>query len=85
MANITLYHFEGCPACGRAKEWIKELRQEKPELQKAQIEMVDVYKTSNFRPPAPFQYVPTFFVDGRKVLEGAVTKEQIEQIMQSAI
>lgn len=85
MANITLYHFEGCPACGHAKQWIKELQQEKPELQKARIDMVDVHKTSNFHAPAPFQYVPTFFVDGRKVLEGAVTKDKVEQILRSAL
>lgn len=85
MSQVTMYHFEGCPACGHAKQWIKELRQEKPELQGALVELVDVYKTSNFRPPAPFQYVPTFFVDGKKVLEGAVSKEQVEAIMRAAL
>ena len=37
MANITLYHFEGCPACGHAKEWMKELRAEKPELKAVEV------------------------------------------------
>ena len=73
MANITLYHFEGCPACGHAKQWIKELQQEKPELQKARIDMVDVHKTSNFT-PRPLSVCAHLFVDGRKVLEGAVTR-----------
>ena len=85
MSTITLYHFEGCPACGRAKEWIKELKAEKPELAKAQVDMVDVHKTPDFKAPAPFQYVPTFFKDGKKLLEGAVTKDKIEQMLREAI
>lgn len=85
MSTITLYHFEGCPACGHAKEWIKELKAEKPELQNAQVNQVDVYKTPNFRAPAPFTYVPTFFVNGKKVLEGAVTKEKVEEILRMGL
>ena len=60
---------------------MNELRLEKPELKNAPVEMVDVNKTPNFKAPAPFYYVPTFFVDGRKVLEGVVTKEKVEEIM----
>lgn len=85
MSTLTLYHFEGCPACGHAKEWIRELQAEKPELSQAKVEQVDVYKTPGFRPPAPFQYVPTFFLNGRKLLEGAVTKDKIEEMLRLAI
>lgn len=85
MSTITLYHFEGCPACGHAKEWIKELQTEKPELASAKVELVDVHKTPDFKAPAPFQYVPTFFMDGKKLLEGAVTKDKIEQMLREAI
>ena len=85
MSTITLYHFEGCPACGHAKEWIKELKAEKPELAQAHVDLVDVHKTPEFKAPAPFNYVPTFFMDGKKLLEGAVTKEKIEQMLRAAI
>ena len=85
MSTIPLYHFEGCPACGHAKEWIKELKAEKPELAAAKVDLVDVHKTPDFKAPAPFNYVPTFFMDGKKLLEGAVTKEKIEQMLRSAI
>ena len=34
---------------------------------------------------APFYYVPTFFVDGCKVLEGEVTKEKVEEILRAGI
>ena len=85
MSTLTLYHFEGCPACGHAKEWIKELKAEKPELANAKVELVDVHKTPDFKAPAPFNYVPTFFMDGRKLLEGAVTKDKIEEMLRAAI
>lgn len=85
MSQITMYHFEGCPACSNAKQWIRELRQEKPDLKDVLVELVDVYKTPNFKAPAPFQYVPTFFVDGKKVLEGAVSKDKVESILRSGM
>ncbi len=85
MAQITLYHFEGCPACGDAKRWINELKAEKPELANAPITMVDVHKTPDFKAPAPFMYVPTFFMDNRKVLEGNVSKDKVEYLMRAAL
>ncbi len=85
MSNITLYHFEGCPACSHAKHWMKELRTEKPELKSVLVEMVDVHKTRHFNAPESFTYVPTFFVDGKKVLEGAVSKEEIEQVLRQGL
>ncbi len=85
MSQITLYHFEGCPACQDAKQWIAQLRAEKPELRDAKILMVDVHKTPNFKAPAPFHYVPTFFVDDRKVLEGNVSKDKVEYLMRAAL
>ena len=84
MPQITLYHFEGCPACRNTKQWIEQLRSEKPELKDVDILMVDVHKTPGFKAPAPFQYVPTFFVDDRKVLEGDVSKDKIEYLMRAA-
>lgn len=85
MADLHLYHFEGCPACKQAKQWIAELREEKPEFANVEITMTDVYKNPGFKAPAPFYYVPTFFVDGRKVLEGEVTKEKVEEILRAGI
>ncbi len=49
------------------------------------IEMVDVHKTPGFKAPAPFQYVPTFFVDERKVLEGNVSKDKVEYLMRAVL
>ncbi len=85
MPDITLYHFEGCPACANAKQWMKELRQEKPELKNVLVEMVDVHKTPDYKASEPFHYVPTFFVGGKKALEGAVSKEDIERIMRQGL
>ena len=85
MPHITLYHFEGCSACSRAKKWIEELRREKPELAQVHIDMVDVHKTPGFKAPAPFYYVPTFFVDSRKALEGEVTKESVEDVLRQGL
>ena len=85
MSKITLYHFESCPACFKAKQYMAELKKEKPELAHVQVELVDVRKNPGFKSPAPFYYVPTFFVDERKALEGNVSKEDVEQILRAGV
>ena len=85
MARLELYHFEGCPACKRAKEWIAQLRREKPELAKVEVGMTDVYRTPDYTAPESFTYVPTFFLDGRKVAEGTVTREKVEELLRAAL
>jgi glutaredoxin len=84
MKKVVLFHFESCPFCQYARRWIQEAQEENPALQAVDIEMID----EQLHPAVAWQYdywyVPTFYVDGKKVHEGVCTKKKVIRILESA-
>ncbi len=62
-----------------------EVKQEHPELQAVQVEMIEERKNPEISDSYDYWYVPTFFVDGKKVHEGAASKEIVENVLRSAL
>jgi len=64
-----------------------ELKQEHPEFQKVNVEIIDeekqeeLLKQHNFN----YYYVPTYYVEGEKVHEGVPTKEIVQQVFEKAL
>ncbi len=90
MKHVILFHFESCPYCQQARQWLKELQQEQPELAKVQVEMIDEklepQRVADFlKQGHSYYYVPTFYVDGVKAHEGVATKQIVEDVLRSAL
>ena len=62
-----------------------EVKQEYPELQAVQVEMIEERKNSAISDSFDYWYVPTFYVDGKKVHEGVASKEIVENVLRSAL
>lgn len=62
-----------------------QLRKQHPEYEKVQIEVIGESKEPEKTEGYDYWYVPTFFVDGRKILEGVPTLEKVEQVFQEAL
>ncbi len=86
MKPIVMIILENCPHCKNARRWMAELRQENPQFQDIQVEMIDekihpeVTKTYT-----NYYYVPTYYLEGVKVHEGVPTKEIVKEIFQKAL
>lgn len=85
MKDVKLFYLETCPHCIRARKWIDEVKQEHPELQAVEIEMIEEKQHPDISDSYDYWYVPTFFVDGKKVHEGVASKEIVEQVLRSAL
>lgn len=85
MKHVKLFHFESCPYCREAKQWLKELQEENPELAKVQVEMIDEKLTPEKIKGYDYWYVPTFFVDDIKMHEGVASKKIVERVLRSAL
>ena len=81
MKKILFFHFESCPYCQQARRWLDELMTEHPEYQALEIERIDEHKQPEIADRYDYWYVPTFYVDGQKVHEGACTKEIVENVL----
>lgn len=84
MKKLTMFHFEGCPYCAQAWKWVNELRKEEPSLSDVEIERIDEKKHPAIAECYDYYYVPTFYLEGKKLHEGAATKEKIERVLRAA-
>jgi glutaredoxin len=85
MKKVVLFHFESCPFCRYARRWIEEARAENPALRAVEIELIDERLQPGIAWRYDYWYVPTFYVDGKKVHEGACTKDKVKRILESCL
>ena len=85
MAKIQMFHFAACPYCREAMRWMDELRREYPELRDVRVERIDEKLHPEIAEQYDYWYVPTFFVDGKKVHEGACTREIVERVLRMGV
>ncbi len=85
MKKVILFYFPSCPYCRAAIEWMETLQKEHPELAAVTVERIDEKLHPEISSQYDYWYVPTFFVDGLKVHEGAATKEIVEGVLRQAL
>ncbi len=85
MKSVLMMMMEGCPHCRRAREMMEELCLAHPEYRAVEVKMVDETREPDFAATLDYYYVPTFFVDGKKLHEGVPTREAIEAVYKAAL
>ena len=55
---------------------MEELKREQPEYKNIPVKMVNEDEDTELSEPLDYWYVPTFYVDGKKLHEGVPTKEK---------
>ena len=85
MKPITYFYLKECPFCKKAFRYIEELKREHPELQTVEIDTVEESEQPEIADRYDYYYVPTFYVDGKKVHEGGIFKEEIEAVLRKAL
>lgn len=74
-----------CPYCKKAFEMMDELREENPEYKSVEVEVIEETRRPELADSLDYWYVPTFFVDGKKMLEGVPTKEKVRSVFREAL
>ena len=74
-----------CPYCRRANQYLKELMEENPAFRELEIRTVDESREVDFANSYDYYYVPTFYVDGKKICEGVLEKEDVRSVLEQAI
>ena len=68
-----------------ALRFIDELKKENPEFKDIIIETVDELEEPELADTFDYYYVPTFYVDGKKVHEGGIYKPEVEKLLRKVI
>ena len=83
--KMMMFYQPMCPFCRRAFQYIDELTQESPIFGNIEIEKIDELKEAALADTFDYYYVPTFYVNGKKVHEGGIYKEEMRALLQSVI
>ena len=85
MKPILLFLFEACPHCQRALAWMEELRRENSDYARLEVKIVDEKVHPDIADKYDYYYVPSYFIDDKKVHEGAASKDIIRNVFDTAL
>lgn len=85
MKKLTIFYQERCPFCKRAFNHIEELKKENPEYGKITTELIEETLQPDYADTFDYYYVPTFYIDGEKVHEGGIKKDEVKAILDAAL
>ena len=85
MKKIQIFYREQCPFCKRAFKFIDELKSENTEYTKIPTELIEETQQAEYADKFDYYYVPTFYLDGVKMHEGGIYKDEVKKILDSAL
>ena len=85
VKEIIMFMTSWCPYCKKASQIIDKLRDEKQEYRELKITMVDEDKERKYADTFDYYQVPTFYVDGVKIHEGAPDVESVRRVFERAV
>ena len=84
MKRITLFYLENCLFCKKARAAIDELKKQ-DRYKDIEIEMIEESKQPEVADKYDYYYVPTFYIDGRKVHEGGIFPDEVKAVLEQAL
>ena len=85
MKDVLMFMTSWCPYCKKASQIIEQLRNENQEYKDIEITMIDEDKDRKYADSFDYYRVPTFYVDGVKIHEGAADIENIRKVFEKAV
>jgi thiol-disulfide isomerase/thioredoxin len=85
MKDVMMFMTTWCPYCKKALMMIDEIRGENEAYKNVEIVMIDEDKDRKYADQFDYYRVPTFYVDGVKVHEGAASLENIRKVFEQAV
>lgn len=85
MKKIRMMYLKNCPYCKAAFQMMEELRKEDERFNQIEVEAIDEEEQKNIADKMDYWYVPAYFLDDVKILEGVPSKNKIRDMFLSAI
>lgn len=67
-----------------ALSWMEEIKREEPKYSEVEVKIIDEGKNPEIANTYDYYYVPTYYVGGVKVHEGAASKEKVRRVFEQA-
>lgn len=83
-SEILFFHLAHCPHCLRARQLMAEVLSNHPEYKSIPIREVNERKEPAIADAYDYYYVPTYYVNNKKVHEGVPTYDKIKAVFEAA-
>lgn len=84
MKPVLMFIMESCPYCQQALSWMEELSKEDSRYSDIEIKIIDEGLQPDIANQYNYYYVPTYYVDGVKLHEGAASKDIVKKVFERA-
>ena len=85
MKEVLFFYRSNCPYCRQAEELLEKLLQEQPAFGAIPLRRVEERQEKALADSYDYWYVPCFYVDGKKLLEGPATRESLLKVLEAAL
>lgn len=84
MKEVLMMMLPDCPYCHQADKLLSQLQAEE-RYHDIPIRRVDESVDTALADSLDYYYVPTFYVDGKKLMEGMPTLEKVRAVLDAAL
>ena len=85
MKKITMFTMQSCPYCQRARKWMDEIIKSDGKYAEIPMTSIDEVEEPELAAKFDYWYVPTYYIDGEKVHEGAASFEIVKKVFDDAL
>lgn len=85
MKNVTMFIMRSCPYCRQALSWMEKLKNQDARYRDLEVTIIDETLQPDIAKQYDYYYVPTYYIDGVKVHEGAATREIVQNVLDKAL
>ena len=84
MKKITMFTMESCPYCVSARKWMKEVIDSDAKYSEIPLVIIDEVKEPDLANTFDYYYVPTYYINDKKVHEGAASFDIVKKVFDDA-
>lgn len=85
MTEILMFSMKSCPYCRQALEMMKELCAKNARYKEIPVTIIDEVEQPDLADRYDYYFVPTYYVNGKKLHEGVPTKEAVRRVFDAAL
>ena len=83
--KVVMFMLKNCPYCKEADRYIEQLCSENPVYSDIEIARIDEKENALHATKYDYFYVPSFYINEVKIHEGAITKDEMKEVLDKAL
>ena len=80
-----MFTMESCPYCKNARKWMNEIIESGDKYKEIPLTIIDEVEKPELAATFDYYFVPTYYIDEKKVHEGAASFDIVKKVFDDAL